>query len=126
MLNIEFPSDSGLKQTNYILDLSSNQFLSDQVHNQKIVKSVPINDNQFYFVSSQSNAGVSNTDIENNPNFITGVRNSSTGELSQTTDTFFGSGKRNQPFKTNGLQEDNNLFSVLIFGRFCSVHCNIP
>ena len=97
----------------YILDLSSNQFLSDQVHNQKIVKSVPINDNQFYFVSSQSNAGVSNTDIENNPNFITGVRNSSTGELSQTTDTFFGSGKRNQPFKTNGLQEDNNLFSVL-------------
>ena len=97
----------------YILDLSSNQFLSDQVHNQKIVKSVPINDNQFYFVSSQSNTGVSNTDIENNPNFITGVRNNSSGELSQTTDTFFGSGKRNQPFKTNGLQEDNNLFSIL-------------
>ena len=53
----------------YILDLSSNQFLSDQVHNQKIVKSVPINDNQFYFVSSQSTAGVSSTDVENNPEF---------------------------------------------------------
>ena len=97
----------------YILDLSANQFISDQVHNQKIIKSVPINDNQFYFVSSQPTAGVSSTDVENNPNFITAIRNNRAGESFQTNDTFFGSGKRSEPLKTNGLQEVDNIFSTL-------------
>jgi len=97
----------------YTLDLTNNNLVIDNSFNFKTIKSLPINNNQKYLAIPNDTSGVSDTDLANINVFMDTERLSADGTSSKKDDTFFGKGSRSEPITTNGLQEENNIFSSL-------------
>jgi len=97
----------------YTLDITNNILIQNNTVNFKTIKSIPINSQQQYIALPQSNAGVSNTELAKLPLFISTTRSNPNNENTKKDTTFFGKGSREEPLSTNGLQEKENVFSVL-------------
>ena len=97
----------------YILDIVNNILIHDKAFNEKTIKSLPINNNQVYTVVAQQEAA---TLVNNNQEEITQLIEADRIKDSlstKTATTFFGNGSRTNKLRTNGLQEDDNIYSIL-------------
>lgn len=97
----------------YILDVINNVLTYDKAFNQKTIKSLPVNSQQSYIVTAQEQATtLSNTTAEAVSQIIEADRIVN-GSSNKNATTFFGNGSRSNKLRTNGLQEDDNIYSRL-------------